>query len=170
VPVLAEASRLEETLGGVRRAILLRSLRVSRPSLDRTLAHLRERALLAPNEGYGHPLRPELRLTAAGRPVALWCGLYVAVVEKLGGGDVFYRKWTAPVVEAVRAAGGRARFSAIEAALDDVSPRALALALKALTAGGLLRREIGKGYPPSARYALTAPARRLAKVTVRFPG
>lgn len=176
VPVLAEASRLDGTVGGLRVAMLRRRLPVSRPSLDRTLCALVEdRGWLAPNPGYGHPLRPEFVLTPAGRPLARWCGLYTAVVEKVAADvdtlpDLAYRKWTAPLLEAIRAVRGGARFSNVQAALPGATPRAISLGLDALVTNGLIERTVEAGHPPHTRYRLLPEGRRIANVTRRFAG
>ena len=57
-----------------------------------------------------------------------------------------------------------ARFSELRAALPEVTPRALALALKDLRTAGLIERRVEDAYPPTAMYAATPKARRLTRI------
>lgn len=169
VPVLAEFSRHRGTVGGVRSAMLVDTLGVGREALRQTLAHLDEHwGWIKRNPGYGHPLRPELILTAKGRSIADWAGLYVVTVEKNALEDVAYRKWSAAVIHAVALhEGGAARFADIRRMIPSITPRALTLILKRLSASGVMRRVVIDDSPPVVRYALTARGRRLAQVLSR---
>ena len=57
---------------------------------------------------------------------------------------------------------GPMRFSELRDALEGVSPRALALALKDLEAAGLVDRRVTDDYPPATVYRLTSSGRPLA--------
>jgi DNA-binding HxlR family transcriptional regulator len=152
-PVLAELARQK----GSRFAALSGTLGVGRESLRRALDSLLELGLVARNPGYGHPLRPEYVLTERGKDVAARC----AELLELSDDDVLLRKWSLPVIAALERP---ARFSELKAALPGVTPRALALALKELRAADLVARRVEDAYPPTAIYAATPRARRLAQV------
>lgn len=169
-PVLAEMSRLTDTVGGGRTALLLSALGAPRESLRKTLAALIESLeWIRPNPGYGHPLRPEYVLTNEGMTLGAWCGLLVAVVESLGVHELAFRKWTMPVLDAIDRNEGAARFNEIKYLLPTVTPRALAQSLKDLDAAGLVERAVEDEYPPTTWYRLTAEGRRLARVLRSFP-
>jgi DNA-binding HxlR family transcriptional regulator len=152
--VLAELERQR----GSRFVALAQRLGVGRDSLRRTLDALIELRLVARNPGYGHPLRPEYVLTAAGESVAGRCHRLVDLLN--GTADVALRKWSLPVLVALE---GPSRFSELRVRLPGVTPKALAIALKDLQAAGLVERRVEDVYPPTAFYAATPAGRRLCE-------
>jgi DNA-binding HxlR family transcriptional regulator len=153
--VLAELGRAR----GARFVVLVNRLGVGRASLERTLAALVELGLVRRNPGYGHPLRPEYLLTPQGEEAASRCARLLAAVD--GKADVLLRKWSLPVLVALR---GNRRFSGLRDALPAITARALALALKDLERAGLVTRRVEETYPPSTLYAATPEARRLQRI------
>ncbi|HEX9597937.1 MAG TPA: winged helix-turn-helix transcriptional regulator [Gaiellaceae bacterium] len=154
-PVLAELERQK----GSRFVTLANTLGVGRESLKRTLTALIDLGLVSRNPGYGHPLRAEYVLTPRGRPVAARCVKLLAALN--GTADVALRKWSLPVLAALRRPS---RFSELRAELPGVTARALAFALKDLQAVGLVRRLVDdETYPPTVVYAATGAARRLRR-------
>jgi len=155
-PVLAELERQK----GSRFAALVGILGLGRESLRRTLDALIALGLVARNPGYGHPLRPEYKLTPHGEPVARRCR---RLLEELGDErELALRKWSLPVLVALQRA---ARFTELRDELPGITPRALALALKDLQTAGLVERVVDQGaYPPTVRYAATETARPLQRV------
>jgi len=139
--------------GGARFVELQRKLDVGRESLRRALDALVELGYVRRNEGYGHPLRPEYLVTAAGRRAAP----LARAVRAAKDDDILLRKWSVPVLAAL---DGDRRFSELRAALPGVTPRALALALRDLERGGFVRREVLPTRPPSTLYRATARGRR----------
>lgn len=154
-PVLAELERQR----GSRFAALVGVLGLGRESLRRTLDALIDLGLVARNPGYGHPLRPEYKLTADGEPVARRCR---RLLEAIGDErEVALRKWSLPVLVALRRTG---RFSELREELPGITPRALALALKDLQSAGLVERVVDEdAYPPTVRYTATESARALQR-------
>mgnify|MGYP006282114849 CR=1 FL=1 len=151
--------------GGARFAVLAHELGVARQTLRRALDAAIERGLVEANPGYGHPLRPEYVLTDEGRRLAPACRAVVGASRR-SAPDLAGRKWTLPVLAAVH--GGAHRFSEIEDALDDATPRALAMSLDELEEAGLLVRTLVDGRPPRPRYRVSRSARRLAIAAARL--
>ena len=159
LPVLAELAGGRST---GRFAALARRLGVARGTLRQTLDALGRLDLVGPNPGYGHPLRPEYVLTGRGRAIGDVSCRFTAAVRRAGLQGVAGRKWSMPVLAAVRR-GGR-RFSELEAALPGITARALALALEELERAGLVERRVTEERPPGARYRATRRGGRLADV------
>jgi DNA-binding HxlR family transcriptional regulator len=156
VPILAELHRQR----GSRFVTLARTLGMSRESLRRTLAALIESGLVGRNPGYGHPLRPEYVLTTRGDRIASRSRPVVDLLRGRGLEEVGLKKWSMPIVFALGT--GPLRFSELRDALEGISPRALALALKDLEGAGLVDRRVTGDYPPATVYRLTASGRPLA--------
>jgi DNA-binding HxlR family transcriptional regulator len=142
---------------GARFVELQRVLGVGRDSLRRALDALVDQGLVRAHEGYGHPLRPEYVVSAAGRGAAATAARVLAA----GPPDVLLRKWSVPVLAEI---GEGRRFSELRSSLAVVTPRSLALALQDLEAAGLVRREVLPTRPPSSVYRLTRRGRRVATV------
>jgi DNA-binding HxlR family transcriptional regulator len=153
----APALALLDERGGVRFVELQRKLDVGRDSLRRALDALVALDYVRPNEGYGHPLRPEYVITDAGREAS---GLARRVASSASR-DTLLRKWSVPVLAELHEPR---RFSELRSALPGVTPRALALALRDLEAAALVRREVLPTRPPSTRYR---PTRRAEAVLGR---
>jgi DNA-binding HxlR family transcriptional regulator len=141
--------------GGVRFVELQRTLAVGSESLRNALDALIDLGYVERNPGYGHPLRPEYVVTATGRDV----GATAARILAAGDPDLLLRKWSVPVLAAL---GEERRFSELRTDLAGVTPRALALALRELEAGRLVRRTVLPTRPPSTLYRPTAAGRRIA--------
>jgi DNA-binding HxlR family transcriptional regulator len=162
VPVIAELHRSS----GAKFVTLANRLGVSRDALRQTLEELIERGLVIRNPGYGHPLRPEYILTEAGAAIAPSCLSLFRTLDELKAGDVALRKWSMPIVFALRT--GAKRFSELKAALPGITPRALTQSLKELRDHGLVTRLVVDEYPPTSVYQITARSRALARWS--FPG
>jgi DNA-binding HxlR family transcriptional regulator len=141
---------------GARFVELERKLGVGRASLRRALDALIELGYAAPNPGYGHPLRPEYRITRAGSDAAAFVRRAVQSSER----DTLLRKWSVPVLVELREPR---RFSELRAALPAVTPRALALALRDLERARLVRREVLPTRPPSTVYRATPRGAALSR-------
>lgn len=157
--VLAE---LHRGGGGAKFVTLERRLGIPRDSLSRTLAGLRRLRLVARNRGYGHPMRPEYLLTAAGARLAPACARLVAFVKRAGIEEQALRKWSLPVALAL--ARGAGRFRDFREALPAITARALTLALESLRSADLVERRVTEGRPPGTAYRLTRRGRRLEPV------
>jgi DNA-binding HxlR family transcriptional regulator len=156
-PLLDLAGREE----GVRSAALVVRLGISRSMLSAALDQLLRKGWLVRNPGHGHPLRPEYVLTEAGRPVAAWCERVMEERRRLGLDKAQLGRWSLPLVG--RLDRRWKRFSALEAELRPISPRALSLGLKQLLEVGLADRRLEDAFPPRPLYGLTGRGQRLAR-------
>jgi len=155
VPVIAELHRGR----GAKLVTLVNRLGAGRESIKRTLDSLIEHGWVAPNPGYGHPMRPEYVLTDRGAAIGPACRRLIQKLDDLGQQNIALRKWSMPVLAALIA--GADRFGAMELALPRATARALTLALKDLHSAGLIERHVEQGYPPRPRYRLSPAAARL---------
>lgn len=158
VPILAEL----HSVSGAKFVALVKKLGMSRDSLRQTLDLLIQEGWVKRNSGYGHPLRPEYVLTAAGARLGPWCSRVMSILIALGVEDFGLRKWSAPVALGLQS--GLQRFSELTAFLPGSSARAIALTLKNLQTAGLVERAVSNEYPPVTYYRLTRRGRRLATV------
>ncbi|MCW4461604.1 winged helix-turn-helix transcriptional regulator [Sphingomonas sp. BT-65] len=156
IPVLALLSREQ----GSRFAVIERRFGLSRHSLTRTLAYLREQGWVTPNPGYGHPLRPEYVLTDAGRVLGAACERIEDARTRLGLDAPDLSRWTLPV--AARLGADWTRFGALQARLEPVTPRALSLTLQQMIGQDLVQRRLEDRFPPVPLYGLTGRGEELA--------
>ncbi len=158
IPILAELY----TSRGSKFVTLVNRLGISRDSLRNTLRAGIEAGWIMRNPGYGHPLRPEYLPTRAGNRLGPWCGRMLKLVRDWSIEDVALRKWSLPVAYVL--SFGTARFSQLRAIWPEMTPRALALALKQMQDADLVKRTVADRYPPATFYDLTDRGKRLAKV------
>ncbi len=156
IPLLALLSREE----GVRFAVMLRQLGLSRSMLRRSLDALTAKGWVRPNPGHGHPLRPEYLPTEEGRPLGAWCQAVVAERERLGLDPGDLGRWSLLLLSHLGT--GWRRFSELEAALGPVTPRALSMALKQLLTLEMVERWLEPSFPPVPLYRLTDRGKALA--------
>lgn len=141
-------SLLHAGLAG-RQAPLLAASGASRTALAQSLEHLVELGLLERNPGHGHPLRPEFRLTEAGRVAGR---LAQDVISATGTENLFVvrRAWTLPVLATL---GAPRRFGEIGARLPRITDRALSQSLQLLETRQWVRRQVeGSARPPRPLY------------------
>lgn len=142
--------------GGAKFVTLLHRLGCGRASLKAALDHLKSYDYISHNPGYGHPMRPEYLLAERGHDAASAAVMTLAAIHAAGAESLLLRKWPLPALLAADA--GLPRFGRIKAALDGVTSRALALALKDLENAGLIERRVDGGFPPAAAYLPTVAA------------
>ncbi len=118
------------------------ALGINADSLSRSLEELMAAGWVARNSGYGHPLRPEYVLTAAGRELADHCSTFQGLVGELDVVSVVYRKWSVPTLIAIEQ--GATRFNELRDELA-ITPRALSQSLDNLFAVKLVRQHDGYG-------------------------
>lgn len=150
-PVLAELQRDQ----GCKFVTLMRRLGASDRAIRQALDCLIDAGWAARNPGYGHPLRPEYILVKPALPILkVWDSL-----KEWNEQGIALERWPLIVLRAI--AGGRKRFSQIQQECHGVSPRALALALSALSDSGLATRSLVESKPPTAEYSLTNWGQRI---------
>ena len=154
---------------GCRLVEVYRGLVIPRESARQAVENLLLLGLLRRNSGFGHPLRPEFLPTATGERLAgIGNRLHRWVVaQELD--DLAYRKWSLPTLLAV--AAGEHGFTTLQNYLPNITPRALAQALKSLAAEGLLERRVSPvDFPVAPTYHLTRTGRSLAQRTTGLLG
>lgn len=145
IPILA---RLHEGTAG-RQAPLLAATGASRTAFAQSMQHLIAMGLLERNPGYGHPLRPEFRLTQAGIAAAALAHNIQSVTSD-GDQDLLRRSWTLPVLTAIH----RPRhFNDIKRNLRTITDRALSQSLKVMEVRHWVHRQVDDtARPPRPLY------------------
>jgi DNA-binding HxlR family transcriptional regulator len=160
LPILAQLA----AAGGSRFVPLANQLGLSRDALRQTLSVLIDAGLVMRNPGYGHPSRPEYVLTRKGQRVARICAGLLTALRERGIEDVVLRKWSMPVLEALRT---ERRYGDLRRVVG-ATPRALTLTLKELVARGLVERRVHTGFPPSTTYRLTPTSRPVRRLVAQL--
>jgi DNA-binding HxlR family transcriptional regulator len=143
---------------GARFVELQLQLGVGHDSLRRAIDTLIQLEFAERTRGYGHPLRPEYRVTSTGRAASAAIAAAVAAPSA----PVLLRKWSMPVLAQL---DRERRFSELSARLPGVTPRALAQALATLEQARLIQRQVQPTRPPSTVYRRT----RLAEAVTTGP-
>lgn len=161
VAVLADPATARS--GGARVAAIASRLDVARHVARATIDDLRTLGLVEPDTDHGHPLRPELALTAAGRDLGPGFIELDRRLAELELREIGYRKWSLPALGAI--GEGPARFSDIASSVGPATDRAISLALSDLLSAELIDREVVSSAPPRPVYAPTRTGRPLAQIT-----
>jgi DNA-binding HxlR family transcriptional regulator len=156
VPILAELADTH----GCKLVTLNARLDGSRASIKASLDLLAVLGLVLPNEGYGHPMRPEYVLSDRGVQVCKPASALVRALVREDSFDTGFKKWSMPTVHAI--SRGADRFGVIVSQLNSATDRAVSLALNDLDACSLVERSLVDGRPPHNAYRLTRFSRRLS--------
>lgn len=158
MPIL---SSLHSGVAG-RQAPLLASTGASRTAFAQSMDHLIKLGLVERNPGYGHPLRPEFRLTQRGMAVA-------AIADKIRDlsaqedWPLLRRSWTLPVLTSLHTPS---HFIDIKRNLPTITDRALSQSLKAMEAKSWVQRSVDvAARPPRAIYRTVNTGRLISQVT-----
>jgi DNA-binding HxlR family transcriptional regulator/biotin operon repressor len=160
IPVLAALAAGAPARGPV----LAARLGASRAAVMDAVEHLIGLGVIAPNPGHGHPLRPQLLVRA--QDVLAWTAQVQAAVEAAGAQAIARKKWTLPILAALRQT---ASFAGLKRALAPITPRALSLALQELAEAGLIARAVTDANPPAVAYRLTPRAEPIAAAARAHP-
>lgn len=145
IPILA---KLHDGTAG-RQAPLLAATGASRTAFAQSMDHLISIGLLERNPGYGHPLRPEFRLTNLGVSAAAIASRIQSVTTDKDQ-DLIRRSWTLPVLTAIHTPR---HFNEIKRNLRTVTDRALSQSLKSMEKRHWVQRDVDDAArPPRSLY------------------
>ncbi len=144
-----------------RQAPLLVATGASRTAFGQSLDHLIECGLVERNPGYGHPLRPEFRLTSAGDKAAR-VAHRIYISQKAESATLLRRSWTVPVLATL---AEPKHFGTIKSMLPRVTDRALSQSLKSLETTGWIARDIDIDMrPPRPLYQSVDTGRAITEM------
>ncbi|MBB3985012.1 DNA-binding HxlR family transcriptional regulator [Sagittula marina] len=130
--------------------------------------HLISLGLLERNPGYGHPLRPEFRLTQPGVAAAALAHKVQGVTAEADQ-DLLRRSWTLPVLTVLHRPS---HFNDIKRNLRTITDRALSQSLKTMEARHWVQRTVDEAArPPRSLYRAVNTGGLISSVTatdVRF--
>jgi len=144
-----------------RQAPLLAATGAGRSAFLQSMEHLMSIGLLERNPGYGHPLRPEYRLTQSGiRAAAMANGIQnIAAAEDL---DLIRRSWTLPILTLLRTPS---HFNDIRRNLITISDRALSQSLKSMEVRCWVCRSVDEAArPPRSIYRTVNTGSAISRV------
>ena len=145
-----------------RQAPLLAATGASRTAFAQSLDHLISIGLVERNPGYGHPLRPEFRLTRLGANAAE-IARKIYDVSPEGDQRLLRRSWTLPVLTSLHTPS---YFSDIKRNLPMITDRALSQSLKSMEAKDWVCRHVdGTARPPRSLYCAVNTGGRISQVT-----
>jgi len=158
LPIL---SNLHAGIAG-RQAPLMVATGASRTAFAQSVEHLISIGLLERNPGYGHPLRPEFRLTAAGLSAAAIAHKIQSIAPSQDH-KFLRRSWTLPVLTSLRRP---IRFNEIKQNLPSITDRALSQSLQAMEAKTWVCRSVDESSrPPRSLYFPVNAGEELCKAT-----
>ncbi|KIC26365.1 MULTISPECIES: winged helix-turn-helix transcriptional regulator [unclassified Leisingera] len=132
-----------------RQAPLLAATGAGRTAFAQSMDHLIEIGLIERNPGYGHPLRPEFRLTQLGIAAAA-IAHKIRDVSAEEDQPLLRRSWTLPILTSLHTPS---HFSEIKRNLPAITDRALSQSLKSMEARSWVCRSVdGAARPPRSIY------------------
>ena len=131
-------SLMHEGMAG-RQATLLKRTGAGRTAFAQSLSHLIELKLVERNPGYGHPLRPEYRLTELGSFVAERAHSISTINQQTPDSALLRRAWTLPILAA---SSEPIHFGGLKSRLLPITDRALSQSLKQLEACSWVYRDV----------------------------
>lgn len=145
-----------------RQAPLLTATGASRTAFAQSMAHLVSLGLVERNPGYGHPLRPEFRLTLQG-VAAAELAHKIQTLSKDEDLGLLRRSWTLPVLTVVHRPK---HFNEIKRSLTAISDRALSQSLSAMEERAWVNRNVEEGArPPRSIYSAANLGSLISSVT-----
>lgn len=158
IPILAN---LHAGIAG-RQAPLLTATGASRTAFAQSMEHLISMGLLERNPGYGHPLRPEFRLTKLGVSAAAIANKIQSVTAEADQ-DLLRRSWTLPVLTALH---WPSHFNDIKRNLRTITDRALSQSLKTMEVRSWVQRNVDDtARPPRSIYRAVNTGGLISSVT-----
>ena len=158
LPILAH---LDSGVAG-RQAALLTATGASRTAFAQSMEHLIKLGLLERNPGYGHPLRPEFRLTKTGQEAAGLAGKILRLPER-DDLALLRRSWTLPVLATLQKPR---QFGEIKRSLTTITDRALSQSLRSMEEKCWVRRHVHESArPPRPLYLAINAGASISSVT-----
>lgn len=158
LPIL---SNMHDGIAG-RQAPLLAATGASRATLAQSMDHLIKIGLLERNPGYGHPLRPEFRLTELGITAAAIANK-IQSVSTDEDQDLLRRSWTLPVLTSLYTPS---HFNDIKRNLQTITDRALSQSLKSMEVRNWVSRSVDEtARPPRSIYSAVNTGEKVSKIT-----
>ncbi|MCA1774381.1 MAG: winged helix-turn-helix transcriptional regulator [Loktanella sp.] len=157
IPILAN---LHAGIAG-RQAPLLAATGASRTAFAQSMDHLIAMGLLERNPGYGHPLRPEFRLTSLGVTAAAIANRIQSVTADEDQ-DLLRRSWTLPVLTAIHRPS---HFTDIRRNLRTITDRALSQSLRSMEVRNWVCRKVDEGArPPRSIYSAVNTGSKISSI------
>ncbi|MBB5722581.1 DNA-binding HxlR family transcriptional regulator [Loktanella ponticola] len=145
-----------------RQATLLAATGASRTAFAQSMDHLIKHGLLERNPGYGHPLRPEFRLTQLGKEAAA----IADKVQRVASEDdqrLLRKSWTLPVLTSLQTPS---HFNDIKRNLQTITDRALSQSLKSMEARDWVHRSVDEtARPPRSIYSAVNTGGMISQIT-----
>jgi len=158
LPILAS---LHTGVAG-RQATLLSATGANRTAFAQSMDHLIEIGLLERNPGYGHPLRPEFRLTELGKTAGK-IAHQIHNVTNNEDHDLIRRSWTVPILASLHAPS---HFNDIKRSLPAITDRALSQSLKSMEGRNWVSRSVSEiARPPRSIYAAINTGGQISQIT-----
>ena len=160
--------RMQSGVAG-RQAPLLAATGAGRTAFAQSMEHLIALGLIERNPGYGHPLRPEFRLTPLGTAAANIANKIHHVSEEEDW-TLLRRSWTLPVLTSLHTPR---HFGDIKRNLPTITDRALSQSLRSMELREWVCRSVdGAARPPKSVYSAVNTGGLISQVTapeVNFP-
>jgi len=145
-----------------RQAPLLAATGASRTAFAQSMDHLITMGLLERNPGYGHPLRPEFRLTSLGISAAAIANKIQSIAADEDQ-DLLRRSWTLPVLTSLHTPS---RFNDIKRSLPSITDRALSHSLKTMEVRSWVCRSVDEtARPPRSIYVAVNTGQVISQAT-----
>lgn len=145
-----------------RQATLLAATGASRTAFSQSMDHLIKMGLLERNPGYGHPLRPEFRLTGLGIEAAAIADK-VQCVSTEDDQDLLRKSWTLPVLTSLQKPS---HFNDIKRTLQTITDRALSQSLKSMEVRDWVQRSVDEtARPPRSIYSAVNTGGMISRIT-----
>lgn len=158
LPIL---SQLHSGVPG-RQAALLTATGATRTAFAQSMDHLIGMGLVERNPGYGHPLRPEFRLTQPGIQAAA-IAAQVHTVSKSEDRTLLRRSWTLPVLVSL---DEPRHFNDIKKILPSITDRALSQSLRSMEDRNWVSRSVNAAArPPRSLYRAVNTGEKISRIT-----
>jgi len=145
-----------------RQAPLLAATGASRTAFAQSMDHLITMGLLERNPGYGHPLRPEFRLTSLGISAAAIANKIQSIAADEDQ-NLLRRSWTLPVLTSLHTPS---RFNDIKRSLPSITDRALSHSLKTMEVRSWVCRSVDEtARPPRSMYVAVNTGQVISQAT-----